>query len=316
MKLKTKQNLLKLVVAITVSELAGVIGSLFTVPAISSWYVGLTKPSFTPPSWVFGPVWTTLFALMGVAVFLVWSVYDKAGERTQKRKIKIALAFFAGQLVLNTLWSIIFFGMRNPGAAFVEIIFLWLAILATIIAFSRISKQAAILLLPYILWVSFAAFLNYSIWKISANIPEPVYCTQEVKICPDGSYVGRVAPDCEFAPCSSDIYEIQDMKVEILKEGAGEAAKNGDTVSVHYTGTLENGEKFDSSLDRGVPFSFVLGEGRVIKGWELGVLGMKKGEKRKLIIPYELAYGENGIPGVIPPKATLIFDVELLQINQ
>jgi benzodiazapine receptor len=188
MKLKTKQNLLKLVVAITVSELAGVIGSLFTVPAISSWYVGLTKPSFTPPSWVFGPVWTTLFALMGVAVFLVWSVYDKAGERTQKRKIKIALAFFAGQLVLNTLWSIIFFGMRNPGAAFVEIIFLWLAILATIIAFSRISKQAAILLLPYILWVSFAAFLNYSIWKISANIPEPVYCTQEVKICPDGSY--------------------------------------------------------------------------------------------------------------------------------
>jgi len=111
-------------------------------------------------------------------------------------------------------------------------------------------------------------------------------------------------------------YEIQGMKVDILKEGMGEAAKNGEAVSVHYTGILENGEKFDSSLDRGVPFSFVLGEERVIKGWELGVLGMRKGEKRKLTIPYELAYGENGIPGVIPAKATLIFDVELLQINQ
>jgi FKBP-type peptidyl-prolyl cis-trans isomerase len=113
-----------------------------------------------------------------------------------------------------------------------------------------------------------------------------------------------------------NVYEIQGMKVEILEEGAGEAVKNGDTVSVHYTGILENGEKFDSSLDRGTPFSFILGEGRVIKGWELGVLGMKKGEKRRLTIPYELAYGENGIPGVIPPKAILIFDVELLQINQ
>ncbi len=316
MKLKTKQNLLKLAVAITVSELAGVIGSLFTVPAISSWYSFLPKPAFTPPSWVFGPVWTILFALMGVAAFLVWSVYDKAGERAQKREIKIALALFFSQLALNILWSIIFFGMRNPGAAFIEIIFLWFAILTTIIVFARISKPAAILLLPYILWVSFAAFLNYSIWKIPANTPEPVYCAQDVMVCPDGSYVGRVAPDCRFAPCSSDIYEIQGMKVEILKEGAGEAVKNGDAVSVHYTGTLENGEKFDSSLDRGVPFSFVLGEGRVIKGWELGVLGMKKGEKRRLTIPYELAYGENGMPGVIPPKAILIFDVELLQINQ
>ncbi len=89
-------------------------------------------------------------------------------------------------------------------------------------------------------------------------------------------------------------FEIQGMKVEILKEGTGEVAKNGDTISVHYTGTLENGTKFDSSLDRGVPFSFTLGEGRVIKGWDLGVLGMKVGEKRKLIIPAELGYGEPG----------------------
>jgi FKBP-type peptidyl-prolyl cis-trans isomerase len=112
-------------------------------------------------------------------------------------------------------------------------------------------------------------------------------------------------------------YEIQGMKIETLKEGTGESAKNGDTVSVHYTGTLENGTKFDSSVDRGTPFSFTLGVGQVIQGWDLGVAGMKVGEKRKLTIPSELAYGDTGTPGgPIPPKATLIFEVELLGINQ
>ncbi len=105
------------------------------------------------------------------------------------------------------------------------------------------------------------------------------------------------------------------LKIEVLQEGTGEEVKNGDNVSVHYTGRLEDGTKFDSSLDRGIPFSFKLGAGNVIKGWDLGVLGMKVGEKRKLTIPSDLAYGENGIPGAIPPKATLIFEVELLSIN-
>jgi FKBP-type peptidyl-prolyl cis-trans isomerase len=109
-------------------------------------------------------------------------------------------------------------------------------------------------------------------------------------------------------------YEIQGMKVEILKEGTGVEAKNGDKVTVHYVGTLEDGTKFDSSIDRGTPFSFKLGAGEVITGWDLGVLGMKVGEKRKLTIPYDLAYGENGY-GPIPAKATLIFEVELLGIN-
>lgn len=108
---------------------------------------------------------------------------------------------------------------------------------------------------------------------------------------------------------------IQGMKIEILKEGSGEITKTGDTVSVHYVGTLENGTKFDSSIDRGEPFSFTLGQNKVIQGWEKGVLGMKVGEERKLTIPFELAYGENGYPPVIPPKATLIFEVELLGIN-
>ena len=115
---------------------------------------------------------------------------------------------------------------------------------------------------------------------------------------------------------NNNIREIQGMKIETLKEGAGAEAKNGDTVTVHYTGTLENGTKFDSSLDRGTPFSFTLGTGEVIQGWDLGVLGMKTGEKRKLTIPSELGYGSQGAGGVIPPNATLIFEVELLGINQ
>jgi len=110
--------------------------------------------------------------------------------------------------------------------------------------------------------------------------------------------------------------ENSELKTEIIQEGNGQEAKNGDTVSVHYTGTLEDGTKFDSSVDRGTPFSFKLGIGQVIKGWDLGVLGMKIGEKRKLTIPSNLAYGERGVPGTIPANATLLFDVELLGIAE
>jgi FKBP-type peptidyl-prolyl cis-trans isomerase len=106
-----------------------------------------------------------------------------------------------------------------------------------------------------------------------------------------------------------------ELKIEILKEGLGAVATSGDKVTVDYVGTLEDGTKFDSSIDRGTPFTFTLGEGKVIKGWEQGLLGMKVGEKRKLTIPYNLGYGESGY-GPIPAKATLIFEVELLGINQ
>jgi len=113
----------------------------------------------------------------------------------------------------------------------------------------------------------------------------------------------------------NNIQTIEGMKIETLKQGTGEEIKNGDKATVHYVGTLEDGTKFDSSLDRNQPFSFVLGAGQVIRGWDLGVLGMKVGEKRKLTIPSDLGYGSAGI-GPIPPNATLIFEVELLGINQ
>jgi FKBP-type peptidyl-prolyl cis-trans isomerase len=105
------------------------------------------------------------------------------------------------------------------------------------------------------------------------------------------------------------------LGIETVKEGTGPAAQNGNAVTVHYTGTLTDGTKFDSSHDRGTPFSFTLGEGNVIQGWEQGVLGMKVGEQRKLTIPSNLGYGDGGYPPVIPPKATLLFDIELLSIK-
>ncbi len=110
-------------------------------------------------------------------------------------------------------------------------------------------------------------------------------------------------------------YNVQDMKVEILKQGIGAEAKSGDTVTVNYVGTLENGTKFDSSIDRGTPFSFTLGQNGVIQGWEKGVLGMTIGEKRKLTIPPELGYGSQAVGGVIPANSTLIFEIDLLAIN-
>ena len=105
------------------------------------------------------------------------------------------------------------------------------------------------------------------------------------------------------------------VQIEILKEGMGIEAKNGNIVAVHYTGVLENGTKFDSSVDRGISFEFNLGSGQVIRGWDIGIEGMKVGEKRKLTIPSDLAYGSRGAGGIIPPNATLIFEVELLGIN-
>jgi benzodiazapine receptor len=155
-------SLFKLVIAILVCELAGILGSAFTFSEIPTWYVTLAKPALNPPSSVFGPVWTTLYALMGIASFLVWK---KGFDRKDVRK---ALSVFGLQLVLNAAWSIIFFGLHSPAWALVNIVALWLAIAWTIVLFYRISRAAGWLLVPYIVWVSFATYLNYSIWILNS----------------------------------------------------------------------------------------------------------------------------------------------------
>lgn len=155
-------DILKLVLAVMISVTAGWIGSLFTSMSVSTWYQTLEKPTFTPPSSVFGPVWTTLYLLMGVAAWLIWRQgLDKPG-------VRVALIAFLVQLGLNTLWSVLFFGLRNPLYGLVDIALLWIAILITILAFYRLSKPASALLLPYIAWVSFAAVLNYYIWRLNS----------------------------------------------------------------------------------------------------------------------------------------------------
>jgi len=154
-------NLTKLIVAILICEFAGIIGSVFTTPSISTWYASLNKPSFSPPNWIFFPVWTTLFLMMGISLYLVWNKMPK------NKDAKKSLMVFGSQLALNVLWSVLFFGLRSPFYGLVEIIFLWLAIALTILKFYRISKNAGFLLVPYILWVTFATFLNYSVWILN-----------------------------------------------------------------------------------------------------------------------------------------------------
>lgn len=151
----------KLFLSIIVCQMAGLIGSLFTTPAISGWYTAIIKPAFTPPNWVFAPVWTLLFFLMGVSLYLVWQ------KGFENRVVRDGFSIFAVQLSLNILWSVFFFHLKNPFYAFIEICVLWVAIFATIWKFSKIDRRAAYLLGPYLLWVTFAAFLNFSIWQLN-----------------------------------------------------------------------------------------------------------------------------------------------------
>ncbi|MFH0863745.1 MAG: TspO/MBR family protein [Candidatus Gottesmanbacteria bacterium] len=152
-----KINYPKLILSIFICLLAGFLGSYFTAPAISTWYVYLQKPFFSPPNWIFAPVWTTLYILMGISAGLVWQ------KGLDNKKVKLALSIFGVQLVLNILWSFMFFGLQIPFLGLVTIIFLWLAILITIKKFLKINRTAGLLLIPYILWVSFASILNLAI---------------------------------------------------------------------------------------------------------------------------------------------------------
>lgn len=155
-------NLPRLLACVIICQLAGIIGSLFTSSSLDSWYLLLEKPTFNPPSWVFFPVWTILYTLMGISLYLVWE------KGLQYREVKAGVFLFGLQLILNTIWSLLFFGLRSPYYAFLEILVLWVAILLTIIQFWKISKPASLLLIPYILWVSFATLLNYQIWILNS----------------------------------------------------------------------------------------------------------------------------------------------------
>jgi translocator protein len=148
-------NILKLLISIGICLGAAILGSFFTISSIPTWYAALNKPFFSPPNWIFGPVWTTLYILMGISLYLVWISKIKSKQK--------AINLFLIQLGLNALWSIIFFGMKNPILALVDIIALWITIFLTIKTFYTISKLAANLLVPYILWVSFASLLNLMI---------------------------------------------------------------------------------------------------------------------------------------------------------
>jgi benzodiazapine receptor len=146
-----------LLVSIVVCELAGIVPSFLTANDVATWYTTLQKPGFTPPSWLFGPVWTTLYLLMGIALYLVWRRGDN----------RFALAIFAVQLVLNAGWTLVFFGMRWPAGGLAVILALLVAIVATMVAFVRIDRRAAILLVPYLCWVGFATLLNYELWRLN-----------------------------------------------------------------------------------------------------------------------------------------------------
>lgn len=159
--IKILKNIVLLLFCIFICQLAGIIGSYFTLNSIPTWYASLNKPTLNPPNWIFGPVWVSLYTLMGISLFITWK------NRKRLRGIKSTMTIFFLQLLLNTLWSIVFFGMHNIGMALLVIIFLWIFILAMIITFYRVSQPAGLMQIPYIIWVSFAIYLNYSIFILN-----------------------------------------------------------------------------------------------------------------------------------------------------
>lgn len=153
--------IVSLVVAVVVPLLVGLVGGVATASSVTTWYTELNKPPWNPPSWVFGPVWTLLYVLMGIAAWLVWR------QGWSNPPVRTALILFAVQLALNLLWSVIFFGLRQPGWALAEILVLWAAVLGTLVFFTRLAPLAGVLIAPYLLWGTFATALNAAIWWLN-----------------------------------------------------------------------------------------------------------------------------------------------------
>lgn len=157
----TSTDVLKLALCLFVCFLPGIIGGLFTAKSVGTWYPTLVKPSFTPPGWVFGPVWTLLYTLMGISLFLIWRAAAGGADA------RLAVGVFLAQLVLNGLWSVVFFGSHSLVGGLYIIVPLWLLVLASIFLFWRLSPWAGGLLIPYLVWGSLATALNYSIWRLN-----------------------------------------------------------------------------------------------------------------------------------------------------
>lgn len=151
---------IEIIVAIGICQLAGIFGSIYTMPKIHNWYAALRKPSFQPPGWLFGPVWVTLYCVMAVAVIRIWDLPESTGRTS-------AMIFFIIQLILNALWSYLFFGLEEPWLAFKEIAAMWIFILLTMISFFSLDALAGWLFVPYLAWVTFAAVLNFSIARLN-----------------------------------------------------------------------------------------------------------------------------------------------------
>jgi tryptophan-rich sensory protein len=153
----------KLIISVILPVMVGWVSSYFTASSVKTWFVTLKKPVFNPPAWLFAPVWTTLYILMGVAFYLIWK--NNIAKYDLKKR---AIVFYFVQLLFNFFWSVIFFYARQPGWAFAEILILLLMVCVTTFYFYKISKTAGWLMVPYILWVCFAAVLNYSIWQLNS----------------------------------------------------------------------------------------------------------------------------------------------------
>jgi tryptophan-rich sensory protein len=152
-------NYLKLIISLALPQLMGGLGAFFTLSSVNSWFITLNKPSWNPPSWLFGPVWTLLYVLMGIACYLIW--------RSDYPQKKALLKLYFVQLILNALWSPAFFGMQSPFLGLLVIIPLWIAIVLCIIQFKKVSALASGLMVPYLLWVTFATALNTAIWILN-----------------------------------------------------------------------------------------------------------------------------------------------------
>lgn len=161
MKLPSARSLGLLVLCIAIPLIIGIIGALFTMPEVGNWYAGLLKPSFNPPAWLFGPVWTLLYILMGISLWLV------IRDGMSSRPVQQAVALFAVQLGLNLAWSILFFGMHLIAVAFIEILILFVFILATTLTFKRINPTAGWLFIPYLCWTAFASVLTGTLWLLN-----------------------------------------------------------------------------------------------------------------------------------------------------